>query len=110
MESKCFPYDEAKESVYWNLQQRPVQILERVSEGLKTATNKEEKLMNNLEQEKEAFDKNLKLLRQDFETIKGFKNYADARKNAAFVFQLKENIEKSFEKVRSFNEREVLFK
>lgn len=110
MEGQCFLYDEAKESVFWNLQQRPVQILERVSDGMKTASLKEEKLMSNLDMEKEAFDKNLRLLKQDFETIKSFKNYSDARKNASVVFQLKEKIDQSFEKVRSFNEREVLFK
>ena len=79
-------------------------------QGNHTASVQEARFMENLEQEKEKFSKTLLRLLEDFEDIKLFDNYKKFKQCHQDVATLKEKITESQDKVRSFNDREKLFK
>ena len=66
--------------------------------------------MEKLEKEKEDFIHEISDLNSELEKIKLFDNYRNVKKNANDSGQLTERIDKALAKVKSFNEREVLFK
>jgi len=67
--------------------------------------------MNNLNQEKDKFFAELTALDETFKTVCKFSDYQNStQKIFADASLLQESIEKALDKVKSFNEREVLFK
>jgi len=110
LEEFLFPYPEEKAEIYWGLYSRPIDILEKVSDANKTTSSQEEKFMNNLELEKVKFLVELKDIKHDFENVRSYNDYKLVKENATFTMNLMEKIEKAKEKVKNFNEREIIFK
>jgi dihydroxyacetone kinase-like predicted kinase len=81
-----------------------------VSDGQRNASYQETKLMENLEQEKEQFFKDLQELGKSFQVVQRFDNYSKVKVHADEVMSLVDRFDKGQERVKSFNEREVLFK
>jgi dynein heavy chain len=79
-------------------------------EANRVISGQEEKFKANLAQEKVQFAAELATLESDFTEIKKFDSYASVSKYGSFVVSLNEKIEKAKEKIKSFNERESLFK
>jgi len=99
-------------SKFWDLKTRPQEIRLNVGEGQRTAQLQEEKLTSQLELEKDKFLKELKELQGEFAFIRLFKEYSKdkVKDNASVAMSLMDRIYKSLEKVKSFNEREALFR
>jgi len=96
--------------VYWSLKNYPYEIKMKVSDGTKNSQQQEVKFQDGLDQEKERFAKELVFLNNQFMQIRKFSNYINVKEYAIETNHLKDQIEKAFDQVRSFNEREVLFK
>jgi len=63
-----------------------------------------------LDLEKEKFAKELISLNKLFLQIKKFSSYSDVKENATRATQLKEKIDFAYETIKSFNDREAIFK
>lgn len=85
-------------------------MLEIVSDASKESQVQEEKFTNKLEKEKEVFVKELKELAIELHTVKGFSDYKAVKDSATGALALMEKYEKAAEKVKNFNERELIFK
>jgi hypothetical protein len=66
--------------------------------------------MDVLDLEKEKFTKELTNLDKHFQLIKKFNVYENVKENATETASLKEQIDKAYDQLRSFNERETIFK
>ena len=66
--------------------------------------------MEALEMEKEKFVKELAHLNQIFAHVKKFNLYENVKEHATQTNQLKEQIDRACDQLRSFNEREAIFK
>lgn len=66
--------------------------------------------MDNLDLEKEKFAKELVFLQNEFLEIKKFNNYVNVKEYAIQTNHLKEKIDKAYNQLKSFNEREAIFK
>lgn len=65
--------------------------------------------MTKLDQDKEQFVKSIDVFKQNLEKIKKFTNLQHANEFAQDAQQLRENLNNAFEKVKQFNDRELLF-
>ena len=65
--------------------------------------------MSKLDQEKDQFVKSIEVFKQNLEKIKKFNNLQHANEFAQDAQQLRENLNNAFEKIKQFNDREVLF-
>ena len=63
-----------------------------------------------MDNEKDKFQKELLDFAKSFERVKQFDNYKNVKEFATEVMHLNDKFEKALEKIKSFNEREVLFK
>ena len=79
-------------------------------EGSKGLQAQEIKFQDTLDSEKEKFGKELNFLNSQFSQIKAFNNYSSVKEYAIETNHLKDQIEKAVDQVKSFNEREALFK
>ena len=66
--------------------------------------------MDVLDQEKEKFGKELVFLHNEFVEIKKFDTYASVKEYAIQTNHLKEKIDNAYGLLKSFNEREAIFK
>ena len=66
--------------------------------------------MDMLEMEKEKFAKELVNLGRTFEDIKNFNVYEQVKEYATQTNGLKDTIDGAYDLLKSFNEREVIFK
>lgn len=103
-------YKEEDNQLYWSLRNWPSEIAQAEEDNRKSLSHQESKFQDQLEMEKERFQKELKLIQNKFREIKRFNLYESVKEYAMETQNLKEQIEKSLEQVKSFNEREVLFK
>jgi len=65
--------------------------------------------MSKLDSEKEQFIKSIDGFKQNLEKIKKFSNLEHANEYAQDAQVLRENLNTAFDKIRQFNDREVLF-
>jgi len=84
------PYSEQDKSIYWSLRNWPYEIQNAEEEGKKGLNNQESKFQDVLENEKESFLNDLKLLLKQFNTIKTFNNYSQVKAYAVEIASLKE--------------------
>ncbi|CAK93776.1 unnamed protein product (macronuclear) [Paramecium tetraurelia] len=95
---------------FWNLYSFPPEIKNHVIEGQRKANLQEQKFIENLDNEKDKFQGELRELAELYLTVQKFDDYTKAKENATEVMSLNERLQKAKEKVESFNERERLFK
>ncbi len=96
--------------MYWGLKNYPYEIKTAVFDGNKASQSQENKFQDALEQEKEKFNKELVFLNNQFQQVRRFNIYQNVKEYAIETTHLKDQIEKAVDQVRSFNDREVLFK
>jgi len=102
-------YDEEAMVQFWILRVCPLQIKTAVLEGKRNAGQQEQAFMTKLENDKRDFDCELAKLKSDFEHLKTFDDYKKFFDHANFAIDLNSRYDQSIQKVKGFNEREVLF-
>ncbi|CAD8115295.1 unnamed protein product [Paramecium sonneborni] len=95
---------------FWNLYSCPSEIKNHVIEGQRKANLQEQKFMENLDNEKDKFQGELKELTELFSTVQKFDDYSRVKDFANDVVSLNDRFQHALKKVESFNERELLFK
>lgn len=84
-EDYAYQYGEKNIENYWYLQTWPMEIKIAIIEGQRNANFQETKLMENLEQEKEKFQKELLDLSLVFSKVQKFENYKMVKEHATEV-------------------------
>ena len=110
LEDNRYEYKDSDWANFWNLKLMPPEIRTIVVESQRRANTQEARFMERLEQEKEKFLKELAIFEEEFITISKFNVYKNVARNTQEVHVLKEKLGNAQEQVRSFNERENLFK
>ncbi|CAD8161959.1 unnamed protein product [Paramecium pentaurelia] len=105
-----YQYDNKEIENLWFLKQWPAEIRIALVEGQRNVHLKETKFTEKLDQEKELFIRELLVLENQVEEIKFYEDYSQVKTYAQNVMGLKEKINNYQDKVRSFNDRENLFK
>ncbi|CAD8081115.1 unnamed protein product [Paramecium sonneborni] len=105
-----YQYDNKEIENLWLLKQWPAEIKIALVEGQRNVNIKEAKFTEKLDQEKEQFIRELLVLEKQVEEIKFYEDYSQVKIFAQNVMGLKEKINNYQDKVRSFNDRESLFK
>lgn len=111
LEKYHYPLEYSNMQNYWYLKTNPADVKEAVMLGKQMQETQQDKFMNNLNQQKDKFFAELTALDETFKNVCKFSNYqTNAKQNNIDTLVLQESIEKALDKVRSFNEREILFK
>ncbi len=109
LEEFSFMYQDQHIETYWYQKTWPLEISSSLTDGSYMIKSKEVIFMAKLDQEKDNFIKSIEGFKQSFEKIKKFKDLNSAAEYSADAFQLRENLNQAFDKVRQFNDREALF-
>ncbi|CAD8087288.1 unnamed protein product [Paramecium sonneborni] len=105
-----YQFDSKEIENLWLLKQWPSEIKIALVEGQRNVNLKETKFTEKLDQEKEQFIRELLILEKQVDEIKFYEDYSQVKIYAQNVMGLKEKINNYQDKVRSFNDRENLFK
>ncbi|EGR32288.1 hypothetical protein IMG5_089580 [Ichthyophthirius multifiliis] len=95
---------------FWLLKTYSFDIKKKVIEGIKNAQNKEDILINKLQQEKEQFEQELEQIKEKLEMIKLLSNYKNVKENISEVYQLNDKIKHAFDKNKKIIKREIMLK
>jgi cell fate (sporulation/competence/biofilm development) regulator YlbF (YheA/YmcA/DUF963 family) len=104
-----YRYDDKENARYFTTKGWPLEIDSAYKDGEITLEEAEEKFKAKLDKDKERYYKELMQLQKDFEEVQQFGDYHNHAELFDAVKVLEQNIEESFEKVKSFNNRETLF-
>lgn len=116
-EEMCYDFEDKTDeknymAEFFYLYSWPTEIKNSVIEGQRKASQQEQKFMDNLETEKDKFQSELRDLAEAFLTVRKFNDYSKEKVKdyATEVYSLNDRLTNASEKVKSFNEREGLFK
>ena len=99
MEDYLYPIDNDLFDEFWELKSQPQAIKYEVMEANHTISEKDSKFSETLESEKDQFAKELILLENQLDEIKGFSEYTNVSKCSTEVSLLEESIKKCQEKI-----------
>jgi len=109
LDTFSFHYEEIDTDTFWFMRTWPLRIQACLTDGKNMMADKNDIFSAKLEQEKEAFTKQILTFQANFDKIKQFNHLGQAVEWSADAFQLKEKLSLAFEKKNQFNERETLF-
>lgn len=104
-----FKYADVDIETFWLQKQWPLEISAQLTDGGAMIQNKEVVFMSKLDQEKDVFIKSIEAYKQTLEKIKKFNNLENANDFSADALELREQLNSAFDKIKQFNDREVLF-
>jgi len=109
LEEFSYMYEEKDIDNFWYMKIWPLRIQAGLTEGKNRVTDKSELFVQNLEKEKEKFQKDIDSYKAAFEKMKTFNNLNQAQEFSTDAYTLKDQIQMAFEKKKQFNEREEIF-
>jgi dynein heavy chain len=109
LEVFSYMYKEVEIESYWYMKVWPMKIQVSIQDGKNMIGEKNEQFGARLESEKETFQRQVQSNQEQFTKIKEFKSLDDVKKYFMESFNLKRELEKGFNTVRQFHEREDLF-
>ena len=87
----------------------PLQIQIDVGDSERSLDSQKQKFMEKLDQEKTEYERDMARYQEDLEWVRSLNDYSLAMKCAHRIYSLRENLDRSKERVQSFVDRERLF-
>ena len=109
LEEFSYMYKEEDINGFWFMKVWPLKIQAALTDGKNTIQERNDSMSAKLETEKEAFSKQIITFQQQFEKIKEFKNLEDSPQYNMEAYGLRKELNKAFDLVKQFHDREQLF-
>lgn len=106
LQKYLYKVDDITFGSFWSLKEWPQKIKDAVGEAQRVIQQRESKLSEKLETEKEIFNKKLVDLEKELEEIKKFVEYSDISKYFNKSDKFREKIQECKKEIESFNHRE----